>query len=425
MERTDVAVIGAGAAGLAAGRRLTRAGIRPVILEARDRIGGRVDTARGPGGLPVERGAEFVHGRPESVWRLIQDLGLTAREVGEHHLCLGPGGFGPCDDSFARASRILAGPVDGDPSVTEVLAASELPEAVRRVARSFVQGFDAADADRASAAAIALQSHASARIDGDRTFRVRQGLHALVASLATGLDVRLRHVVDEVHWEPGRVEVFGHDAGGRSFTVHADRAVLAVPLAILALRPEEPGAIRIHPDPKSLRSAVNRLATGSAFKVLLRFSSAPPLPPAARGSTAFLHSGEEPIPTLWTDPFDPSLVTGWAGGPGADRLREMSRSEVIDRMLGILARGSKRDARELGRSLAGTEVIDWGTDPFARGAYAWVPVGGLEAPDRLAEPIARTLWVAGEATDLDRMGTLDGALESGERVGRQIVEALG
>jgi monoamine oxidase len=425
VERTDVAVIGAGAAGLAAGRRLARAGVRSVILEARDRIGGRIDTARGPRGLPVERGAEFVHGRPEAVWRLARELELTAREVGEHQLCLGPEGFGPCNENFAEASRVLAGPVEGDPSVASFLAARNLPEEVRRVALSFVQGFDAADPARASAAAIALQAHAAARIDGDRTFRFRQGMGALVASLAEGLDVRLRHVVDEIHWEPERVEVRGHDSGGRSFAVLAGRAVLAVPLAILALRPGEPGAIRIHPDPPSLRGAVNRLATGSAIKIHLRFPSAPPLPPLARGSTAFLHSGDEQIPTLWTDPFDPSLVTGWAGGTGADRLRAMSRSEVIDRILEILARGSRRDAGELGRDLAGTEVIDWGADPFARGGYAWVPVGGLDGPDRLAEPVARTLWVAGEATDLDRMGTVDGALESGERVGRQIADLLG
>lgn len=425
MERTDVAVIGAGAAGLAAGRRLARAGVRSVILEARDRIGGRIDTARGPRGTPVERGAEFVHGRPESVWRTALELGLTVREVGEHQLCLGSGGFGPCDENFAAASRVFAGPVEGDPSVAQRIAASSLPDAGRRLAAAFIQGFDAADPARASAAAIALQAHAADRIEGDRTFRFREGMSAITNHLAAGLDVRLRHVVEELHWEPERVEVTGRDGDGLSFGVLASRAVLAVPHAILALPPEEPGAIRLHPDPPSLRQAVRQLATGAVMKIHLRFTSGLPLPPAARGSTAFLHAGDAAVPTFWTDPFDPSLITGWAGGPVADRLQALSRGEVIDRVLDVLARGTGRTAADLGRALAFTEVIDWGSDRYARGAYAWVPVGGLEAPDRLAEPVARTLWVAGEATDLERMGTIDGALESGDRAGRDILDVLG
>jgi monoamine oxidase len=425
VERTEVVVIGAGAAGLAAARRLARAGVHSTVLEARDRIGGRIDTVRGPRGAPVERGAEFVHGRPESVWTLVQELNLGVREVGEHQLCLGPAGFGACDRGFAEASRVLAAPVEGDPSIAQRVAASSLSADERRLAVAFVQGFDAADTDRASAAAIALQALAADRIDGERTFRIREGLAALPNAIAVGLDVRLRHVVEEVNWESEHVEVSGRDAEGRSFTWSGSRLVLAVPHAILALPHEAAGTIRLHPDPPSLRQAVRHLATGPAVKIHLRFSSGPPIPPQARGSTAFLHAGDAAVPTFWTDPFDPSLITGWAGGPVADRLHALSRGEVIDRALDILARGSRREASDLGRALAFTEVIDWGGDPFARGAYAWVPVGGLEAPDQLATPVARTIWVAGEATDLERMGTLDGALASGERAGREILDVLG
>lgn len=425
MERTDVAVIGAGIAGLAAGRQLTRAGVRTVILEARDRIGGRVDTVRGPHDAPAERGAEFVHGRPESVWNLARELGLDSQEVGELQLCLEADGLGTCAEGFAEASRVLAGPVEGDPSVAALLAGRRLPDGVRHLASIFVQGFDAADPELASAAAISLQAHAADRIDGDRTFRIREGLSSLPNALARGLDVRLRHIVDQVRWEPERVEVSGHGDHEGRFALLVSRAVLAVPHAILAAPVGERGAIQLHPDPPGLRQAVRQLVTGAVVKIHLRFAGEPPLPPSARNRTAFLHANDATVPTFWNDPYDPSLVTGWTGGPAAGRLRELPRDEIIGRTLAVLARGSHREADELQRALSSAEVIDWVGDPFARGAYAWVPVGGLSAPDTLAEPVARTIWVAGEATNLERMGTIDGALESGKRAAREILDVLG
>jgi phytoene dehydrogenase-like protein len=91
---TDVAILGAGAAGLAAARRLTAAGARVVLLEARSRIGGRIDTlrpARWP--VPLERGAEFVHGEPEETRSAIRAANLAAYPIAEQHLQPGEGGL--------------------------------------------------------------------------------------------------------------------------------------------------------------------------------------------------------------------------------------------------------------------------------------------------------------------------------------------
>src|SRR5258706_6702349 len=154
MSDADVIVIGAGAAGLATADELAAAGVRVMILEARDRVGGRIFTRRLPDGRPVELGAEFVHGRPPEIWDFVASGRLSAKEVAGTPWCRRGQVLVPCARLLHEADGILDGMSAGphDRSFREFLDTDgryASPEAKRR-ATAFVEGFNAADAGRVS-----------------------------------------------------------------------------------------------------------------------------------------------------------------------------------------------------------------------------------------------------------------------------------
>jgi monoamine oxidase len=118
------------------------------------------------------------------------------------------------------------------------------------------------------------------------------------------------------------------------------------------------------------------------------------------------------------------LLTGWSAGPHADELLDQSRSVVVSAALTALARMTGYARERLNGLLEAAYTHGWDEDPFALGAYSYVPAGALDARKRLAEPVAGTLYFAGEATNLDgHSGTVHGAIASGKRAARQCIAA--
>ena len=117
-------------------------------------------------------------------------------------------------------------------------------------------------------------------------------------------------------------------------------------------------------------------------------------------------------------PLKAPVLTGWSAGPKADVLLGLSKPEVAALAMGSLERILGREPAKV----VGAWHHDWHNDPFARGAYSWVPAGALPAREVLAQPLEDTLYFAGEAVDLDGYGgTVHGAIASGQRTARQIV----
>jgi monoamine oxidase len=138
----------------------------------------------------------------------------------------------------------------------------------------------------------------------------------------------------------------------------------------------------------------------------------------------FFHVPREPFPTWWTTaPLVSNRLTGWSGGPRAAALSGRSAIEIIRIGLETLARAFSRSVAELHELVAEAEVCDWQLDPYSRGAYSYVRAGGFEAAQRLAEPIANTIFFAGEATHLEMNGTVAGAIESGYRAASAALRA--
>jgi monoamine oxidase len=118
------------------------------------------------------------------------------------------------------------------------------------------------------------------------------------------------------------------------------------------------------------------------------------------------------------------LLTGWVGGKGAEALLAQEPAIRLERSLVALSAALAVPRRELEDLLESWASHDWRADPFSRGAYSYVGVGGAAGPRALARPVERTLFFAGEATHGDQMGTVAGALESGRRAAREVLRSV-
>jgi monoamine oxidase len=198
----------------------------------------------------------------------------------------------------------------------------------------------------------------------------------------------------------------------------AARAIVTLPLGVL-----QAGSVRFDPEPETLRAARESLAMGRAMRLALRFRRAVWEDSDELRDAGFLHSEEAWMPTWWTAlPVRAPVITAWAGGPKAEDAPE-DPAEWVPRALATLGRLLGRNPDDLGEELESWHAHNWSADPFARGAYAYVRVGGVPAQERFGDPIENTLWFAGEAVNAEgHVGTVHGAIASGERAARMIVE---
>ena len=399
--QADVLVIGAGAAGLAAAAELARAGRSVLVIEARDRIGGRCLTRRLPGvPAPVELGAEFIHGRPEATIALLKRANVAAVDSTRTQRVAVAGVLKPVN-IFAEAQRVARAELKGrDVSFRTFLARRRLPKLTRTLATMMVQGFDAADPARASAREI-LEEWSGGGL-GISQPRPQGGYGPLLEFLAREIPIQLQTMVREVRWKRGSVELRG-TFRGEPWSAWAPRAVITVPIGVLPSLVGEK------------RAALAKLESGPVIRVAMAFREA--FWEKDHPGVAFFHSPNAPFPTFWTPlPMHAPLLTCWAGGPKASRLTGSSEKTLLKHALASV------------RSVLGNTdeplaylMHDWQADPFARGGYSYVKVGGTGAREELAAPLAETLFFAGEATDTEQSGTVGGALASGLRAAREVI----
>jgi len=415
MTQADVAVIGAGIAGLAAARTLAESKHKVVLIEARNRVGGRILTVHDSAAdLPIELGAEFVHGRPPELFDLISEAGLTVYERKGNFVCYENGRLGDCgffDEAFGILDDLPESP---DLPFAEFLDQKQLPEQVASRALAYVEGFNAADANRIGTAALRRQQHAEHSIEGDRSFRIVEGYDRLAEFLRdrftkSGGQLHLNAPVTSIHWKPGEVRIA--TANPALTDIRAERAIIAVPLGVL-----QSGSPRITPEPSHAFAAIQKLAMGPAIRISLLFRER--FWEAAAPGISFLFAQQQPLPTWWTAAPNPSpVLTGWIAGPRASRI--LSGSALRDQAIAALSAIFHRP--DLTSLLVSLYAHDWQSDPFSRGAYSYAPVGALTASDELAIPVDNTLYFAGEHTTSGYWGTVHAALCSGLRAAGQIL----
>jgi polyamine oxidase len=425
-----VLVIGAGMAGLVAARLLHDSGYKVTVLEARDRIGGRVWTDDRIG-APVDLGGSWVHGvegNPLTLW--CDKLGVKLISSESDRVIIDPRASGATRTSQRRKafmgtaafhtaiafaswkSKFLTnvrGPrsISVKDAIEPLLHASWLPEVDRLVIGTFVEGSEGVNGsvwDQLSAE----EWFPSEGLDGNA--QPQGGFHRLLDDAALGLDIRLDTPVAVLAWNGSGV-IATLKSGER---LEADRAVVTLPVGLL-----RDGRFRLDPlPPLEQQKAIDRLGYGAGVlaKIYLRFPhqfwpdkskwfGRLPDAPDKRGTfnTFVSHAEETGQP----------ILLSFANGHSAVRYdREFSDEQVKDAVLASLRRMFGRD------KVPEPEAIvfpRWLSDPWSMGSYSYPAIGSpTEDRDDHARPLGNRVFFAGEATEPVEYGTVHAALWSAE-----------
>lgn len=430
----DVAILGGGVAGLSAAGELTRRGRAVLLLEARDRLGGRILTRDGPPGQPrIELGAEFIHGCSDHIWRVIRSARLATHEITGEAWCHRDGSLGSCN-YFAQVAQLLEELPSRGPDISFLQflnSRRDFTAQQRNRALRFVQHFHAADPARISVRSLLGQVEFDDHIESDRLFRILNGYDTVVEVLRRRIlprrfQLELSAQVTSVQWRAGDVRIVARDtATGTRREFRARRAIVTLPLGVLQSR-----SVRFHPSLTAKRAALHGLRMGAVIRVSLQmtphFWRRYVLRQNGVPKFAFLFAEAGEFPTWWTQsPRRDPLLTGWSAGPTAERLSHRSEAAVRQRALLALSRTLRVPVTQIENEVVNFFFHDWQADPFALGAYSYTVVGGQRASEQLAKPLRGTLFFAGEATAANGQGgTVHGAIESGRRAAQQVLRAM-
>jgi monoamine oxidase len=412
----SVVIIGGGIAGLGAARELLQQDFTVTVLEAKDRFGGRIHTIR-DGKMPIELGAEFIHGKSKPLLDAIHAAGLKVDDVPARNQLFEDNQLQPVK-MWDKVGEIMnrIDPRAPDCSFREFLDRQSLDARSRQLVTGFVEGFDAAHIDRIGAHGLLEAEQSAEEMEGDTQARVREGYSALVEFFENAIRSRGGTLVKDalvrkIRWKRGAVETVIHRAGAEEM-FPSEAAVVTLPVGVWKAR-----QVIFEPSLPEKQSAADELQFGNVTKVTLTFRKAwwP------EKNFGFIHAPDEAIPTWWSDSRGP-ILTGWAGGPKADALASHSPAQLealVTKILRKIFGGSS-----LREQLVNCHSYNWTNDPHVLGAYSYIPANGLDLPKVLGAPVEGALFFAGEATVTDaQMGTVFGALESGIRAAREVVSS--
>ncbi len=420
-------VIGAGIAGVAATQRLAGAGMNVLLLEARERLGGRIFTQH-HNGYPVELGAEFMHGRPPEIVNIAKTAGLKLSEnSGAFRSKIG-GRWEDSENLMTEVDELFDKIPDRGPdqAFSAYLKTTRYSAEAKQQATRFVEGFHAADPERVGVHWLVKATQAEESVDGDRSFRMQDGYSKLVDALTNGIHdndidnaqarVLLNTRVITAQWRPGDVVLETSQGEFR-----APRAIITLPLGVL-----QAGSVAFSPPLEAKKQALELLSMGPVIRVSLCFREKFWESDPQMRDLSFLFTDNEHFPTWWTThPLPYPVLTGWAAGRYALPLKGKSQAQVTAIAVATLAQILEKSESDLKTRLTAGFTHDWQADEFARGAYSYGNVGGANAGQLLAEPLDNTLFFAGEATNTEgHNGTVNGAINSGIRAAKEITASF-
>ncbi|MXV52429.1 NAD(P)-binding protein [Pedobacter sp. HMF7647] len=407
-----VLVIGAGVSGLYAAALLAEKGYAVTILEASNRIGGRIRTYIDQDFKDaVELGAEFVHGNLPVTLSLLNEAGIGYRKMvfkgvsSENGLLKKGGGFIKDWHLFEEKLENLDLDITVNDFLEQEFSAEQFND-LRQSVKRYASGFDTADTSDASMLSLKNEwLH-----EEEEQYRVDGGYIRLLSFLEEKLEkhgVRLL-LNQKVVWI--KTENYGARVATSTGEFWAGKAILTVSIGVL-----KSGAIKF-PDTASLhQEAIQQMGFGAIIKVLLKFKQ--PFWETVQGGIAkdagFIFSSEV-IPTWWTQaPERSNVLTGWLGGPPADKLKDDSDKEILIKSIQSLSAIFSIPVNEIESGLIAWKVANWTADPFILGSYSYPTVGNDGYIDVLSEPVEEKIYFSGEALYKGQAtGTVEAALSS-------------
>jgi monoamine oxidase len=431
---TDVIIIGAGLAGLSAAHEAAAKGLTVALLEARDRIGGRVWTTFERGHThPIEMGAEWIanEGRVRS---LLESHGATLYHADGHHWVRTSGGVEAMREVEDVTSPVLSKLKDcmstesQDISLREALdrCAGDLPREDVQSLLGYVEGFHAADRDKLSTKWL-LQVEESQSAD-ESQIRCDDGNNLISECILRSMGLRvtphLDHVVHRVEWSRGSVSVTARHRA-HDVTLHSSKLIVTVPLGVLKAAAGEPGAITFNPPLAKFEESLSKVEVGHVLRMSFSFRRAFWNEIETMPDLLFAQKFDEKVPTWWrADPLGAPILIGWAASRKLQALEGLQGETLRDAALHSLAATLDVPFDVVLGEFESWHVHDWNVDPFTRGAYSYVGVGGVDAWRELSKSLDDTVWLAGEAIVGEGLnGTMEGAIASGERAAKAVIDS--
>ena len=401
----DVAIIGAGAAGLGAARALENSGLSVIVLEARDRVGGRGHTVMAAPGIIFDVGCGWLHSADKNSFvkiaeRLNFEIDKTRPPWREQSF---DAGFPlserldfikALDAFYDRAHEAAKSGRDG--AANACLERGNRWNPMIDAISTYVNG---CELDQVSI--LDMEAYEDSEIN----WRVRNGYGALMTAYGASCPLALNCEVTLIDHSGKRVRI--ETSQGR---LSAGKVIVTVPTNLIASE-----AIRFHPALPAKVDAARGLPLGLADKVVLALDEPDTLPKDGnlRGATMRTATG-----AFHLRPFGQACVEGFFGGRFAQELEDAGdgamAAQAIDEIAGLLGSDFRTKLRPLAQSR-------WAQDPFARGSYSHALPGHAGARAVLAAPIDGRLFFAGEATSPNFFTTAHGARDSGERAAGEII----
>jgi monoamine oxidase len=412
----DVIIVGAGAAGLMAARELTLAGKTVLILEARKRCGGRILTINDDNfPIPIELGAEFVHGRLPITESLIKQAGTKWHKVEGSFWQHRHGKLFQSEEQIFSSDKVM----DALEEVKEDIPISQFletffsdDEEIREGLKSYVEGYYAGDINRVSTLALKEELE-----EGDDDYRIEGGYKTIIDSLVKevqtqGCIIALDSRVLAIEWKANEVVV-----ATTNQTFRSEKVIITAPLEVL-----KKNAIAFYPVLPQLQEALDSLDLGPAIKILLSFKTAFWEERSELKDLSMLFS-DEVIPTWWTQfPKQVPVLVGWAAGGQAKDLAPLENKDLFEKALQSLANIFSVSIEFLKQHLKGWSLHNWNQSPYTSGGYSYDTINGDQVKNTIKPGIDNTLFFAGEGWFHGlELGTVEAALSSGKETAQHII----
>ncbi|HYK46744.1 MAG TPA: NAD(P)/FAD-dependent oxidoreductase [Parafilimonas sp.] len=420
----SIIVVGAGAAGLMGAYELSRRGKNVLILEAANRLGGRIHTVvDGSFSQPIELGAEFIHGDLDITLGLLKEAGIKYHEAKGKMFHLEKGEFkkeNNFSDHWDELMKRMGG-LKEDLPLGEFLIRffnDDKYNDLRESVRHFAEGFDLADLSDASTMAL----YKEWKDEWGTQYRVDGGYQRLIDYLASackknGCVIEKNCTVKKVRWAKEQVSVL--NMCSQYFA--ANKIIVAVPLSVLQAPENDIAYIEFTPAVPEYTKAAAQIGFGTVIKIILQFDET--FWAHMKKNVGFIFTDEE-IPTWWTQhPRKTSLLTGWFGGPSAAVYKNATDEEILSLALNSLASAFAKSAEVIRQNLKACKITNWSNVPGVNGGYSYSKLESNAAKKIFERPIEQTIFFAGESFySGNSSGTVEAALVSGREAALKILQ---
>jgi monoamine oxidase len=421
VQQQSIIIIGGGIAGLIAAKKLCSQKKQVLLLEARNRLGGRIDTIT-PDHLPgiiLECGAEFIHGKLPATFEYLQNYKIPFHKAEGEMVNLtkekSPAHEGSAWNKMIRKMSLLKKDIPLSGFLDEHFP-GEKNISFKNSIKKFASGFDLADPDIASTKSLYREWNA----ESDDQFRIDGGYKKLIDALhddcvKSGCEILTSTTVKEIRWSKNSVTVL--TTTGKLFS--ASKALITVPAGVLKDETKK-GFIHFIPAIPEKINAFKEIGFGSVIKILLVFKT-------AFWQSEYKHAGffftPYSIPTWWTqEPEKNNLLTGWLGECETRKWNEKSGEEILQAAMDSLALSFDLNKNKIKELLLYSKIINWNDEDFSNGGYSFSTLNSVVAKKQLAKPTENTIYFAGEALYNGLMqGTVEAALQSGINAAKKMI----